>query len=77
MANPWAELLAMFPKREIVIGEVDSINSTNQTSTVTLLSGNAIVVKGTSVTVGDKCFIENGVIISKAPDLPISNVTLY
>jgi len=76
MANVWTKFNELLPKKVVTIGTVDSVDNTNKVSVVTLLSGSQITVRGTSITVGAKCFIEDGTIIAEAPNLPVHNVTI-
>lgn len=77
MANLWKSFEDLLPKRKFIIGEVYYIDSIKMVSIVTLLSGQQITVKGTEVSVGQRCLIQDGVVIQQLPSLPLFNVTIY
>lgn len=77
MANLWKSFESLLPKQKYIIGTVSSVNSTTKTSVVSLLSGESITVKGTSVSVGNTCLIMDGRIIEEIPSLSSYNVTIY
>jgi len=76
MANVWKKFSDLLPKKKITIGTVNSIDSTNKTSTVTLIDNSQIKVFGTSVQVGDNCFIEDNRIVGEAPNLSIIQISI-
>lgn len=69
IVNPWKRFIELLPGGSRAVGTVESVN-TNGTSTVKLRNGSSIIALGTDVAVGDKCFIKDGVIVGKAPNLP-------
>ena len=71
MANLWQEFKNLLPKQSNLIGEVTDIDNVHKISTVLLVSGQSITVKGTSVIVGNNCLIQDGIIIQELPSLPI------
>jgi len=77
MANLWKTFETLLPKRRYYIGTVTFINEGLKLSTVSLLSGQSLTVKGTSVGVGQKCLIQDGIIIQEVPTLDAFNVTIY
>jgi hypothetical protein len=75
--NIWTKFKELIPQRKYLIGEVTSIDATNKLSTITLLGGSSTTVKGTSVSVGNLCLIENGIIVQELPSLSAYSVTVY
>lgn len=67
--NIWLEFEKLLPKRGYTIGTVTSVDSIRGISVVTLISGDAITAKGTSIAAGKNCIILDGIIQSEAPDL--------
>ena len=49
-------------------------NNGDGTSSATTLSGASVIVKGESVTAGNKAFVRNSEIIRKAPNLTVVEV---
>jgi len=76
MANIWKKFSDLLPKKQLVIGTVVSIDNTNKVSVVALSDTTQVTVLGTSVIVGNKCFIEDGKITSEAPNIPIVSVEI-
>lgn len=75
--NIAARFKALLPKTDLKIGTVSSVNS-NGTSNVLLLGGTInVVVRGTGVVAGSKCFIKDGVIQGEAPNLVASSTTIF
>jgi len=66
----------LLPKKKQLIGEVSSVNSTDKTCTVTLLSGSNIVVNG-SGDVGKTYLIEDGFIKDELPALTVHTIDIY
>lgn len=77
MANLWKTFEELLPKKKFIIGTVNSVDSGSGTSTITLLSGQQITVKGTEVSVGQRCLVQDGIIIQQVPSLTLYNVTIY
>ena len=76
----YQDLLNVLPgKSKEFIGtvEVGGIDNVNKVSAVQLLSGEHIVVQGTSVPEGSKCLISDNRILNELPDLTSHNVTIY
>lgn len=69
MGNVWVEFKKLIPEIRTYIGTVDSIDTTKGFSYITLVSGDTITARGTSVSVGDNCIVEGGKVVSKAPNL--------
>ena len=65
--NHWSRFRQLLPGRPTRIAEV--VATHGQTTTVELLTGHQIRVRG-SASVGDHVYIRDGQIISPAPDLP-------
>lgn len=80
--NLFQEFQALIPKASQIVGVVQSENSDGTTSCLTL-DNQLIKVKGTAGRVmGNKVFIAvdpklGSYILESAPDLSISNVTIY
>lgn len=70
MLNVWSAFQRLLPQNPVQVGTVRSIDSNAVTSTVELLGGGLLTVRGTGVPVDAKAFIKAGVIESQAPDLP-------
>ena len=77
MSNIWTKFEKLLPKRKQFVAKVTSINTSNQTSTVQMLGGQSIVVKGISISVDKFCLIEDGVVKREVPELPVYNVTIF
>lgn len=67
--NIWSQFKTLFPEPVLRIGTVTDINETTGSSTVSLLGGGTLYVRGTDVAVGKKAFVRSGVIEGPAPDL--------
>ena len=68
--NPWRRFLNLLPGGQRAVGTVASIDSISGTSIVTLRNGSQIAAVGTSVAVGQQCFMVDGQITGPAPQLP-------
>ena len=77
MANLWKSFESLLPKQRYLIGIVDSVDETFMVTTVILLSGESLTVKGTNVSAGNSCLIKDGVIIQEIPNLSPTNITIY
>jgi hypothetical protein len=77
MANLWKSFEDLLPKQRFIIGVVDSIDATFMVSTVILLSGESLTVKGTNVAIGNTCLIKDGIIFQEIPGLTPTAVTIY
>jgi len=69
MGNLWTEFSKLLPITKTYIGTINSIDESKGLSYITLVSGEIITARGTSVQVGSNCIIENNTVISKAPSL--------
>jgi hypothetical protein len=67
--NIWHRFSRLLPAKIQLIGEITAHNA-DGTSRVELPGGGITNVKGQSVAIGDKAFIEDGWIVGEAPDLP-------
>lgn len=76
MSNIWKSFENLLPKKKQLIGTVAAVNTVDKTSTVTLLSGNNIIVSGEG-TVGNIYLIEDGFIKEELPSLTVYSVTIY
>jgi len=66
--NIWQQFKALIPEGVRVVATI-TVNNGNGTSQAELRSGSVITVKGESVGVGGKVFIQDGEIKGAAPDL--------
>ena len=67
--NIWQQFKALIPEG-VRIAVTIIANNGNGTSQAELWNGSVITVKGESVTVGEKAFIQGGEIKGTAPSLP-------
>jgi hypothetical protein len=77
MSNLYNTFLELLPKKKQMIGKVKSINTSEKTSVVKLLSGGNVVVRGTSVPVDATCLIVDGVVTEELPAQQVYDVTVY
>ncbi len=70
MSNLWKQFSALLPSDPLLIATVTDHNS-DGTSTVTYPGGGTAVVRGQSVAIGNKAFIQNNQIQGEAPALPV------
>lgn len=68
MPNIFQRFKALLPTYPVTLATVTETDGT--TSTVELPGGQQVVVRGTAAA-GTKVFIQDGVIQSEAPDLPV------
>ena len=73
MANIYRALIDLLPQTPLMVATVQSVDI-NGTSTVEFSGGGTAVVRGTSIGVGGKCFVRNGLIEGAAPDLPLVEI---
>ena len=67
-SNIWQQFKALIPEGDRAVVMIIAQNNAG-TSTATLRDGTAVVVKGNSVSVGKKAFVQNGEVKGAAPDL--------
>lgn len=77
MGNIYKQFQELLPKKKQLIGVVQSINTVDKTSVVQLLSGTNIIVRGTNVSEGKTCLIEDNTIKEELPTLQVYNITIY
>ena len=75
MGNVYADLMRILPAPRVVIGQVSSTDPVLKMSSVTLLDGAQLTVKG-EASVGVYCLIENGVIKTELPTPTAYSVTI-
>jgi len=75
MANVWSQFEKLLPKQKQFIGKVTAIDSTAKTSTIQLLSGESVSVKGVG-SIGLTYLVKDGVILNEMPELTMYEVTL-
>ncbi|WOG29897.1 hypothetical protein [Endozoicomonas sp. 8E] len=66
--NIWQQFKALIPEGSKVIATITLLNG-NGTSQARLRDGSIVTVKGDSVGVGQKAFIQGGEVKGSAPDL--------
>ena len=74
MPNIWTQFKSLIPEDVTLVATVSSTNGA--TSTVELLSGDMLAVRGTG-TVGGKVYVRGGEIIQEAGTLTQYNMILY
>ena len=73
--NIAGEFQTLLPQSPLQIGTVTTHN-TGGTSTVTLIGGGILVVRGQDVAVGLKAYVQYGQIQGEAPDLPVFEIDI-
>lgn len=68
--NPWKRFVGLLPGGVRTVGTVASINTTSGTSLITLRNASQMTAQGTSVPVGQKAFVVDGLLVGQAPALP-------
>lgn len=68
--NPWKKFIGLLPGGAKTVGEVVNVNTSAGTTVVELRTGSRVVVRGTSVAVGQNAFISDGQVMGQAPSLP-------
>lgn len=77
MPNIWKELTNTLSEKKLNgYGKVVSVLSNSKKCVVELKGNGTVLVRGEGVSVGDHVIIENGVIVSTAPSLPIYNIEI-
>lgn len=77
MANPYVALRNLLnPAQPLWVGTVTAIHA-DGTSTVALPGGGEIKVRGTTVAVGAKAFVQAGEVRGEAPSLDSETMILY
>ena len=72
--NFYRALIDLLPQTPLMVAVVQSVDVSNGTSAVVFDGGGTAVVRGTSIGVGGKCFVRNGLIEGAAPDLPLVEI---
>ena len=67
--NLYRALKELLPDAPLQVATVSAVHPSQGTSTVTWPGGDAQTVRGTSVTVGSRAFVRDGVIEGVAPAL--------
>jgi hypothetical protein len=67
--NIWKRFKALIPDDPLLIAKVETIDTLRGTSSVLPLGGGHMVVRGTSVAVGNFAFVRGGAIEGPAPNL--------
>lgn len=68
MANPWIQLRRLLPKEPMQVGTIE-VHHPDGTSTVALVGGGHVRVRGQEVPVGNQAYVKAGAIAGPAPDL--------
>lgn len=71
--NVWTAFREMLPSSPLLVGTVASVDG--ETSLVTLIDGGVIRCRGVGV-IGEKWYIRNGALESKAPSLTLSEIVI-
>jgi len=75
--NPWQKFQSLLPDGARTYGTIATINTTANTSLVTLQNGDQLNVKGSAHGIGDRVLIADGEIRQKVPTLPFTSIELY
>ena len=73
--NPWKRLENLLPHSPLLAGDVTA-HHPDGTSTVQLPDGSQLRVRGQSVAVGQKAFVQGGEIRGQAPNLAVVGITV-
>lgn len=73
MSNLLSDFLSLLPGKPLLVGEVESI--ADEIRIVTLPDGSTITAKGVAA-VGQKVFVQGGIIAGIAPTLPVVEMTV-
>ena len=74
--NAYKELVRLLNNKKYFVGTVVSIDTVNQLSTISLISGETITAKGVSVGVSENCLIEDGFVKQQLPAMTSFSVTI-
>lgn len=69
MSNIFRQLLDLLPQTPLMVATIQSVDVSNGSSIVAFNGGGTAVMRGSSIGVGGKCFVRNGLIEGAAPDL--------
>lgn len=69
--NLWTTFQKLIPQDVLQIGTVLAVDATSGTSTIELLGGGILTVRGSDVSVDNRVFVRAGVIEGLAPALPL------
>lgn len=69
--NVWAAFQRLIPQSSLQVGTVLAVDAAAGTSTIELLGGGTLTVRGKDVSVGGRVFARAGVIEGQAPALPM------
>jgi len=67
--NNYEQFIKLFKTDKETVVDIVSTDTNSNTSNATTLSGQSVIVKGTSVSSGNKAFVRNGEIVRQAPNL--------
>jgi hypothetical protein len=73
--NGYRRFQALLPDDPLLVGEVIAHNA-DGSSTIEMPGGGIMRVQGQQVAVGDNAFVQGGVVIDEAPDLPFVEVVV-
>ncbi len=73
--NLWKRLEILLPAQPLLVGTV-ILHHPDGTSSVQLSDGRELRVRGQSVAVGQKAFVQGGEIRGQAPSLPVVGITV-
>lgn len=67
--NNFEQFMKLFKTDKETVVDIVAVDTNSNTSNATTLSGQSVVVKGSSITAGNKAFVRNGEIVRQAPNL--------
>lgn len=75
MPNLWQQFRQLLPDDPVLLVDVVAHNA-DGTSTVNLLDGTPLRVRGQGVATGNRAYIQSGQIQGEAPTLPVSDIEI-
>lgn len=75
MSNAYSNFKALVGTSATDVVTITNLNG-DGTSTSTTLAGNTVIVKGESVSVGNKAYIRGGEVIGQAPNHSVTQVSI-
>jgi len=68
--NLWSQFKRLTSKSDLRVGEVIAISTSDNVSKLIDIYGQTFIATGTSIDVGKKAFVKDGIIQQEAPSLP-------
>lgn len=75
MANLWSDFQALLSEDPLQLGTVQQVR--DERTQLLLPSGVTVWVLGSQVPVGKNAYYRQDLLIGEAPDMPISDITIY